>query len=63
MVKTEKYIENKMLEKVTSPVFGTVHVKAPAFDGSTHWTTYLRQFEASASTNNWTEKDLSLIHI
>ena len=36
---------------------GTVHVKAPTFDGSSHWAMYLRQFEAAACVINWTEKD------
>ena len=54
MIKTEKDTENKSIEKVTSPAVGTVHVKAPTFGGSTHWATYLRQFEAAACANNWT---------
>ena len=37
MVKIEKDTENKLIEKVTSPAVGTVHVKAPTFDGSSHW--------------------------
>ena len=53
MIKTEY----KLIEKVTLPAVGTVHVKAPTFDGSSHWATYLRQFEAAACANNWTEKD------
>ena len=57
IIKTEKDTENKLIEKVTFPAVGTVHVKAPTFDGSSHWTTYLRQFEAAAYANNWTEKD------
>ena len=51
------YTENKLIEKVTLPAVGTVHVKAPTFDGSSHWATYLRQFEAAACANNWTEKN------
>ena len=57
MIKTEKYTQNKLTEKVTLPAVGTVHVKAPTFDGSSHWATYLRQFKAAACANNWTEKD------
>ena len=49
--------ENKLIEKVTFHAVGTVHVKAPTFDGSGHQATYLRQFEAAACANNWTEKD------
>ena len=45
------------------PAVGTVHVKAPTFDESSHWATYLYRIEAAACTTNWTEKDLSLIHI
>ena len=63
MIKTEKDTENKLIEKVTLPAVGTVHIKAPTFDGISHWATYLRQFEAAACVMNWTEKDLSLIHI
>ena len=57
MIKTEKDAENKLIEKVTLPAVGTVHVKASTFDGSSHWATYLRQFEAAACANNWTQKD------
>ena len=49
--------ENKLTEKVPLPAVGTVHVKAPTFDGSSHWAMYLRQFEAAGCANNWTEKD------
>ena len=44
-------------------VVGPVFAKAPTFDGSTHWATYIRQFEAAACLNKWTkeEKRLSLI--
>ena len=56
MIKTEKDAENKL-------IVGTVHVKAPTFDGSSHWATYLCQYEPAACANNWTEKGLSLIHI
>ena len=49
--------DSKSIEKVTLPAVGTVHVKAPTFDGSSHWATYLRQFEAAACAKNWTEKD------
>ena len=57
MIKTEKDTENKLTEKVTLPAVGTVHVKAPTFDGRCHWATYLRQLEAAACANNRTEKD------
>ena len=57
VIKTEKDTENKSIEKVTLPAVGMVHVKAPTFDGSSHLATYLRQFEAAACANNWTEKD------
>ena len=42
---------------------GSVFAKAPSFNGSTHWATYYRQFEAAARLNNWTEeeKGLSLV--
>ena len=46
--KDRKRRRNKSIEKVTLPAVGTVHVKAPNFDGSSHWATYLRQFEAAA---------------
>ena len=36
MIKIEKDAENKLIEKVTFPTVGTVHVKAPTFDGSIH---------------------------
>ena len=52
MIKTE----NKLTKKVTLPAVGTVHVKAPTFDGRSHWATYLRRFEAAACANNWKEK-------
>ena len=51
---------NKLIEKVALPAVGTVHVKAPTFDRSSHWATYLRQFEAAACANNWTERQGSL---
>ena len=35
MVKTEKDLRNKTIKKVTLPAVGKVHVKAPAFHGST----------------------------
>ena len=57
MIKTEKYTENKLTEKVTLPSVGKGHVKAPTFDRNSHWATYLRQFEAASSAINWTEKD------
>ena len=42
---------------------GSVFAKAPSFNGSTHFATYHRQFEAAARLNKWTEeeKGLSLI--
>ena len=48
MIKTEKDTEDKSIEKVTSNAVGTVHVKAPTFDGSTpvsytHLDVYKRQ--------------------
>ena len=52
IVNMEKDIENKTIERVTLPAVGTVHVKASTFDGRTHWTTYLLQFEAAACANN-----------
>ena len=39
VIKTEKDTENKLIEKVTLPAVGTVHVKASTFDGSSHWAT------------------------
>ena len=48
---------DKTIEKVTLPAVGAVHLKAPTFDRSAHWATYLRQFEAAACANYWTEKD------
>ena len=48
----------KTIEKVTLPAVRTVHVVATDFDGSTHWMTCLRQFEAgSCVNNNLTERD------
>ena len=40
-----------------------VYAKATTFDGSTHWATYIRQFEAAACLNKWTQekKRFSLI--
>ena len=32
VIKTEKYTENKLTEKVTLPAVGTVHVKGPTFE-------------------------------
>ena len=40
-IKTEKYTENKSVEKVTLPPVGTVHVKAPV--SYTHLDVYKRQ--------------------
>ena len=39
------------------PAVGAVHVKVSTIDGSIHWETYLQQPEATADTNNWSEKD------
>ena len=50
-------MKNKTIEKVTLPVAGAVHVKAPTSNGSSHSATYLKQFEADAGANNWTEKE------
>ena len=65
MVKTEKDTEDKTIQKVTLPAAEAVHVKASTFDRSTHWVTYLRQFEAPACANNWTQKDkaVSLVFV
>ena len=40
-----------------------IKFKPPVFDGTSHWRTYLLQFEAAAEANGWTdeEKALSLI--
>ena len=35
MIKTE----NKTTEEVTTTADGAIHVKAPTFDGSSHWAT------------------------
>ena len=37
-----------------------IYAKAPAFNGSTHWATYLHQFEAATHLNKWTEGDKGL---
>ena len=57
MHKDRKDMENKTTEKITLPAAGAVHVKAPTFDGSTHWAMYIRQFEAATCANNWTDKE------
>ncbi|CAH1109043.1 unnamed protein product [Psylliodes chrysocephalus] len=39
---------------------GAVHcacVKAPSFDGKMSWTNYLKQFEAAARANKWSERE------
>ena len=56
-IKTEKYIENKLSKKVALPVIWPVHIKAPTLYESTHWATYLRQFEAAICANHWIEKE------
>ena len=54
IVKAEKGIENKTTE---SDTWDSSRQGPNIFDGSTHWTTYHRQFEVAACTNNWTEEE------
>ena len=37
IINTEKYIENKVAEKVALPTVGAVHIKSLTSDGSTCW--------------------------
>ena len=57
MVKTDKYLENKVSEKVAFSPVRAIHVNTPTFDGSIHGGSYPRQFKAAACETNWTEKD------
>ena len=55
-IKTEKYRDGKIAEKVTLPVVGLVHIKAPAFNINTH-------FEATACTAVDKERDSMMLFI
>lgn len=58
IVKTEKDAENKIIEQNVLPSVWSVHDKRHTnVYRSTHWATYLPEFEAAACENHWLEKE------
>ena len=55
-----KYLRN---QRTLLTEVGPVFAKAPSFNGSIHWETYIRQFEAAARLNKWTEDEKGLSQI
>jgi Zinc knuckle len=49
--------ESPMREATTS---GSARMKPPTFDGETPWSTYLKQFEAAASVNQWGDREKAI---
>lgn len=50
IIETVKDLGNKIVKKLALPIVWSIHIKALKFVGSTHWLTYLHQFEAAAHT-------------
>ena len=46
IIRTEKHIENKVLDTVALSAVRPVYVKTPKFDGSTHWVGTLKLLHA-----------------